>query len=415
MKMKCMRRSSIVSLLLPVLFVASCGQESGPGGVDQETDPIVNGTAFTAAQNVAPFSSAVAIWPRAGFSSAIKIGPRRYLTAGHALIGARAGDALSMTNTVDLSGQTSYTIQNVYIHASYLLSKDAGGASPSLGFDVGVFDIAQTNAIPVFSDFRPDYIPVGMNGSLVGYGCSVNGAGANFVKRLGVMTSTAGSYPTDWFVHYFLQDGAVQGCSGDSGGPLFVRSASNAWQIGGVNARGPNPTMLTRAGSVLAWIQAPATNDFSANASGTFLNQLSGMCMAVSGASTASGGDVRQYFDEQRAQSTSSGWWTLVPSINGQSGVYKQLVNGHSGLCLGVDGGSTADGANVSQYPCDNSFNQSWGFSQNPQSAGFYQIKNFKSGKCLGVANGSVDNDGDIRQYNCVTQASGTQNWVFTK
>jgi hypothetical protein len=91
--------------------------------------------------------------------------------------------------------------------------------------------------------------------------------------------------------------------------------------------------MDTRALNVMAWIQTPGQNNFTANAGGFFLNQLSGMCMAVAGASFASGADVRQYHDETRAQSASGGYWKLLPSINGHL-----VKNFKSGKCLGVAG-----------------------------------------------------------------------------
>jgi alpha-L-fucosidase len=60
-------------------------------------------------------------------------------------------------------------------------------------------------------------------------------------------------------------------------------------------------------------------------------------------------------------QGTDSGadnqWWKLVPSTT--SGYYR-LVNVHTGWCADVKDASTADNADIIQWPTTGSANQDW-------------------------------------------------------
>ncbi|WP_405737028.1 RICIN domain-containing protein [Streptomyces sp. NBC_01537] len=50
--------------------------------------------------------------------------------------------------------------------------------------------------------------------------------------------------------------------------------------------------------------------------------------------------------------------WTL--DYSAYSGSYFALKNRKSGLCLGISGASTASGAQAAQFTCDGSANQGW-------------------------------------------------------
>ncbi|MEV4799222.1 RICIN domain-containing protein [Nonomuraea sp. NPDC049421] len=127
----------------------------------------------------------------------------------------------------------------------------------------------------------------------------------------------------------------------------------------------------------------------------------SGKVMDVVGASTADNAEVKQYpwngGDNQRWQFQDLG------------GGYFRLVSVNSGKCLDVASNSTADGANVIQYTCGSGTNQQW---QWVQTGGYYQLRARHSGKCLDVANVSTADGADIQQYACGTGAN--QQWTRT-
>ncbi|MFI6930641.1 RICIN domain-containing protein [Streptomyces sp. NPDC050287] len=92
------------------------------------------------------------------------------------------------------------------------------------------------------------------------------------------------------------------------------------------------------------------------------VNELSGKCLDVSGASTADGAAVIQY----TCNGATNQMFTLNPvTALGNSKDY-QLVAVHSGKCVDVSQISTATGAKIHQWTCDpasalnNKKNQIW-------------------------------------------------------
>lgn len=73
------------------------------------------------------------------------------------------------------------------------------------------------------------------------------------------------------------------------------------------------------------------------------------------------------------------------------------VVNRHSGKCLDLADGSSADGANVRQWACDGSTAQQWRFED--QGDDTSRIVNVASGKVLDVANCNKADGTDIRQW----------------
>ena len=75
---------------------------------------------------------------------------------------------------------------------------------------------------------------------------------------------------------------------------------------------------------------------------------------------------------------------------------YYNLVNQNSGKCMSVaGGGSTANGAKIVQWTCNDHGEQLW------YRVGD-QLKNRKSGKCLSVSGGgSPDNGAELVQWSC--------------
>ena len=94
------------------------------------------------------------------------------------------------------------------------------------------------------------------------------------------------------------------------------------------------------------------------------------------------------------------------------------FVNTRSGLCLGVDGASTADGARVSQFNCDPtptaSENQAWRFVFSTVDQ--YQIRNGKSGKCIGINGASTANGAFATQQTCLPLAfKNHHTWLLSR
>jgi Ricin-type beta-trefoil lectin domain-like len=113
--------------------------------------------------------------------------------------------------------------------------------------------------------------------------------------------------------------------------------------------------------------------------------------------------------------------WTLQKVANGGMGSLDQwrIINDNSGRCLDVIGASAADGTHVTQYQCLNSppnnMNQVWNIIY--LTPGWFLIKSVNSGKCLGVDNSYQGDTGasaappgntyGINQWGCISVTSG--------
>ncbi|MEV4628317.1 RICIN domain-containing protein [Micromonospora sp. NPDC049523] len=87
---------------------------------------------------------------------------------------------------------------------------------------------------------------------------------------------------------------------------------------------------------------------------------------------------------------------SLVAAAPAQAASYYNLVNYKSGLCMSIaGGGSTANGAHVIQWGCNDGWEQVWRRSGN-------RLINGKSGKCLSLDNGgSTANGTHAIQWTC--------------
>jgi hypothetical protein len=124
-------------------------------------------------------------------------------------------------------------------------------------------------------------------------------------------------------------------------------------------------------------------------------NVKSGRCIGVSGASTANGALIQQF----TCDGTSNQNWRGASNAAGQN----TLTNQKSGRCMGVSGASTASGAVIAQFTCDGSTNQKWvlvgvgGTTTNP----IVNFRNVKSGLCIGVNGASTANGAQLAQFRC--------------
>jgi hypothetical protein len=124
-------------------------------------------------------------------------------------------------------------------------------------------------------------------------------------------------------------------------------------QLSPVRARRPRRRAGAAAFAVvgaLALLPAAASAQmFPQNVSLNTGASLDGMVLDVSGASTAVGAPVIQWYQNGGANQR----WNIVPDFNG----YEHIVNVNSGMCLATNG---QPGNHVSQWPCSNSTQEDW-------------------------------------------------------
>jgi Ricin-type beta-trefoil lectin domain/Glycosyl hydrolase family 79 C-terminal beta domain len=123
----------------------------------------------------------------------------------------------------------------------------------------------------------------------------------------------------------------------------------------------------------------------------TFVGQLSGKCLSVTGGSTADGATADIY----DCNGSPSENWTV--ESNGT------IVGGLSGECLEVAGGSTANYAGVDIGTCDGAASQQWTVEANDTIVGA------QSGKCLSVTGASTADRALADIYTC--NGSGSETW----
>lgn len=139
------------------------------------------------------------------------------------------------------------------------------------------------------------------------------------------------------------------------------------------------------------------------NVKASIPNIITNRCIGVDGASTANGA-LLKIFDCDNAPNQR--WRAEV-----RNGIEHTLVNVKSGKCMGVDGASTSPGANIGQFDCGNAApNQTWLLvsQTNDQE---WNLLNAKSGLCIGVDGGSTANGAQLKQFGCQDTAPN-QEWV---
>jgi hypothetical protein len=78
--------------------------------------------------------------------------------------------------------------------------------------------------------------------------------------------------------------------------------------------------------------------------------------------------------------------------------------------CLEVQGGSTANSAQVQLWSCDGSkSHRTWYMEE--VASGWWRIKNTKSGKCLNVQGASKDPGAKVIQYTCQSVSKYNDQW----
>nr|WP_245930390.1 RICIN domain-containing protein [Allonocardiopsis opalescens] len=128
-------------------------------------------------------------------------------------------------------------------------------------------------------------------------------------------------------------------------------------------------------------------------------NRNSGQVLAVDGMSTEDGAQVTQWPDNGTADHR----WRLV---NNGDGTFR-IVNDHSDRVLAVDGMSTQDGAAVEQYRDAGTADQRWRLEDTGD--GYVRIVNVHSGLRLDIAGSSTENGAHARQR--AAHGGASQQW----
>jgi hypothetical protein len=400
-------------------IIASGGCAPPEDGVDETARAVTGGTLVQ--NNVGPFDSVVKLGVGC---SGTKIGARTFLSAGHCFNSTSAGQTIQITNRLDgaFVAGTTFTISSIVRHPSYnaIVFEGGGTISPRPRvYEATIITInADTPTIPVLP-IRAPFVGDGTSALLVGYGCDpVHPANAG-QKQFGTVTSQFNNDP-DIYAHFWTtrSDSTVMVCNGDSGGPDLIQNPNNGfrWEVSGINVGiGPGAQSgLSRTGSVFRWIAAPAQNVFADGENGNFMNAKSLYCMGIDGASSANGAQSSQFLCDSRNQPNDNQSWQLRSTGSGRF----NFVNRNSGLCLGVSGASLSDGALLQQFNCaapDPNNNQAWRFVRS--TTNFYQVVNGKSNKCITV--NSADGSGNgthLVQSTCGALGSmDRQGWTFTR
>jgi hypothetical protein len=155
---------------------------------------------------------------------------------------------------------------------------------------------------------------------------------------------------------------------------IKLPASRRAARLSAVLALLATPALL---GAVLAG-PASASTSFTVHVTP---NNTLGLLLDVSGASTAPGAPVIDWFANGGANQE----WTFLP--DGGNNTY-EIVNVNSGMCLTTDG---IAGDQVYQLSCAGSQIQQWTTGLNPGNAGYgYTIKSVYSGLYLDVSGNSA-------------------------
>ncbi|WP_081756939.1 fibronectin type III domain-containing protein, partial [Gorillibacterium massiliense] len=131
--------------------------------------------------------------------------------------------------------------------------------------------------------------------------------------------------------------------------------------------------------------------------------QHSGKNLDVEGGLTADGANVQQWTDNGNVQQK----WKVI-DVGG--GYYKLIVQS-SGKALDVASASTADGANVQQWTDNGSSNQKWKIVD--VGGGYYKLLCQASGKALDVVGGYTNDGANVQQW--TDNGNAQQKWKFTR
>jgi hypothetical protein len=207
------------------------------------------------------------------------------------------------------------------------------------------------------------------------------------------------TYPAVYIV------GNVNGTYGfyrsDDTGATWTRINDDQHQYGTVVTITGDPRVYGRLyfggnGRGIIYADIQSSSSIVSGATYRVIARHSNQLMDVVGASTADGAQVDQWPNNG---ATNQQW--VITSVGGGYYTFKAV---HSGKNLDINGFSSADGAKVQQWTAGTGTNQQ--FQLIYMGGGYFQIKARHSGKCLDVANASTANGALIQQSTCGSQTN---------
>lgn len=398
-----------------------------------------------------PFVSTVKINVNGEGCTATKI-PRlanstrdRFLTAAHCLPESASNRTVTITNAINGSGATSFTIPGgrTFQHPSFQVG---GNGDTTNSIDNNVYDVAffEVNSGPTFSTVAPVFTPIaesGANLSAIGYGNAGSGCGAVGGTKLKIsFTTTAGSGLARRS-HYINFLGEPRNCPGDSGGPVLSGAGANARLVGVVSGSitaGTTPlNSYTRIANVLEWINDPVDSTLASIPAALITNNSTLYIMNGSLDATTSRARLNCAAMESTSPATAltsfdvrarpcdgpDALLTLKPPawrlLNSASlGNSFKIVNRLNGSCMGINTTPAAN-VNVAAFLCENVAGaaldrQSWTFeavSGAVSGTTAYRLRTRASTSFCLSSNGN-DND-DVVLAACST--SNSQKWYLTR
>ncbi|WP_285600304.1 RICIN domain-containing protein [Kineosporia sp. NBRC 101731] len=196
-------------------------------------------------------------------------------------------------------------------------------------------------------------------------------------------------------------------------------SVSN-WLTDATRNVAPQPALTMSGGSMTVTLPAQSAMTFVTTLSGAstttpvttsssgaaeeykLVNVASGLVLGVQSMSKADGGQTVVWSDTGTADHR----WARVAD-----GTAFKFRNAHSGKVLGVDNMSKADNARVLQWEDNGTADHRWTLVSN--SDGSYRIRNVNSGKVLAVLNGSSTRGAQAVQFS--DNGDVKHNWRLTK
>jgi V8-like Glu-specific endopeptidase len=442
--MKCLQTSWFVGCLM--VGGLGCAVETQDEGTDPgiQRQAVIGGTTVNLTENAdaaLPYGVTVRFSDsKVGLSSGLstcsgtKIGPKRYLTAAHCVdswngfSNGKVDISNHPSNAVDGVGSSKHELAAVFVHASWVIQGPAG-AWIGRPLDVAMFDVKETNSIPVLAvngvpKINTREITLGWWSRMVGYGSGRKLWGDN------VSVTPTGDHPfmdeAAMKLNAFFWAGSPGGEPGDSGGPVFNELTGGWWISGIVSGAGTDSSQsrIVRAEEVRNWINNPAQPLLAGGSGGYLINARAPACMKASGTGHAS-----QFACHQGTSSSGSQFWSLQST--GTTNRFR-IRNGLTGRCLAV--ADNANGGHLLQQVCDTTntnAGQKWDFVARgnlDQTGGntavgysFYQIRSAlgPSSRCLAPFNSTQSQGQLFHQYTCVTPAANPlgndQVWAFTR
>ncbi|MFK4037578.1 RICIN domain-containing protein [Nonomuraea wenchangensis] len=150
------------------------------------------------------------------------------------------------------------------------------------------------------------------------------------------------------------------------------------------------------ASAVTGVVMASAAAAAPAPGAYTLVNDASGLCLTVPGASSSDGVQLTQ-----SGCGGSGQVWNLAASGSGYT-----VKAAHSGKCAGVEGASTSAGKAVQQESCTGGSSQTWTVTE---SGGTVRIANANGGKCLNTKDNSTSSGALVQVNSCDSVA--TKQW----